>query len=293
MSILLMTLLTGAAAWAGVFEGYVYSEPAQEILFDTRTGERRTLAEAATALGPGEIVVLGEEHATQENQNDPDARLHHDNQLRWLLAREMRLGLEFLEYPQQIHVDEFLGGNKSEADFLKAVGWSGNPFAPYGRLMRASRARGTIALNIPRGIARQVSRAGPDSLSPEQKALVPPLWERGGPQYFERFEATMKGHVPAQAIERYFWAQSLWDDTMAWRAIEGHHPDQVLTLVVGQFHAEFGHGLPARLRRQGARNVTTVVQVALEEWTAQAISAALQPDPLYGHRADLIWIYKR
>lgn len=295
MQVLLTLLLTAApaVAFAGQFEDYAYSEPAHEWLYNTRTGQRLSLAEAAGELRPGAIVVLGEVHATPQSQSDPDSRLHHDNQLRFLLAREMRLGMEFLEYPDQRHVDDFLAGNKNESEFLTAVRWGGSPFAPYGRLMQATRAQGTVALNIPRGISRQVARGGPESLSPEQRAFLPPLWERGASAYFERFAATMQGHVPAEAIERYFWAQSLWDDTMAWRAIESHSSDEVLMIVVGQFHAEFGHGLPARLKRQGAQDVRTIVQVQLTDWTEEAIEAATQPDPLYGHRADLIWLYKR
>lgn len=293
MTVLLSLFLFGAAALAGQFEDYIYSEPKYEFIYDTQSGRTLSLKEAAEALDENEIIVFGEEHVTAENQADPDARLHHDNQLRWLLAREMQLGMEFIEYPHQAVVDDYLGGHKAEREFLSAIGWGSNPFTPYGRLMRATRQQGTLALNIPRTISRQVARGGPQSLTPEQRALLPPIYERGGTEYFERFAATMSGHVPADAIERYFWAQSLWDDTMAWRAATGRIPGQILTIVVGQFHAEFGHGLPARLRRYGATKVRSLVQMQVESWDSATIQAALQPDPRYGHRADLIWLYQR
>lgn len=293
MTVFLNLLLFTSVGLAGQFEDYTYLEPAFETIYDTRTGQYLTLNEAALSLHENEIVVLGEEHMTPENQADSDARLHHDNQLRWFLAREMQLGMEFIEYPNQIHVDDYLAERKSEADFLSLIGWGSNPFAPYGRLMRAARAFGTLALNIPRSISRQVARQGPDSLSEDQRRLLPPIFERGAEPYFERFADTMKGHVPTEAIERYFWAQSLWDDTMAWRARSGQRPGQILTIVVGQFHAEFGHGLPARLKRHGASLVRTLIQIPIESWDPETIAKATQPDPRFGNRADMIWLYRR
>jgi hypothetical protein len=131
---------------------------------------------------------------------------------------------------------------------------------------------------------------GPNGLTEQERTLLPPLWERGSAQYFARFQEIMQGHVPAEKIENYFWAHSLWDDTMAWKALQ--RPEgTVLAIIVGVFHAEFGHGLPARLLRHGAANVTTVIQIPIERFTPELLREAIAPDPVYGDRADLIWVY--
>lgn len=287
-------------------EASMTSAPKHEFIFDTRTGERLTLTEAAQRVPPETIVTFGEEHVTPDNQSDPSSVAHHENQLRWLLELKAvdtaasTLGMEFLEYPTQPLVEQFLSAKMTEAEFLKSVRWGSNPFAPYNHLMQATAASGgTVALNIPREIAREVSKNGPEALSPEQRAQVPPLWERGGPLYFERFASTMSGHVSQDKIERYFWAQSLWDDTMAWQAVEHMAPTQpqtparIMTIIVGAFHVEFGHGLPARLQAHGAKSILTMVQAEVEDWNETILSETLAPDPHYGARADYIWVYKR
>jgi uncharacterized iron-regulated protein len=276
--------------------------PAQESIYNTQTRQWLTVEDAAVELNSKSIMVLGEQHVMADNLKDPESILHHANQLRWLkavnqesLARghSAQLGMEFLTYTHQAPVDRFLSGAITEAEFLQLVGWGTNPFEPYGKLLLESKAAGgggTLALNAPKALSRQVSQGGPQSLTPEQKAFLPPVWELGANEYYERFEAAMGGHVPKEKLENYFWAQSLWDDTMAWKATTGK-TNGPLTIVVGEFHAEFGHGLPARLQRYGARDVRTMIQVALDR--GEDFKKAVAPDPKYGERADYIWVFTR
>jgi uncharacterized iron-regulated protein len=179
-----------------------------------------------------------------------------------------------------------------ESEFLKTVGWGGGPFAAYRRQVLFDGEGVTVALNIPRSIANQVSRLGPESLSAEQRRLLPPVWERGQAKYFERFRNAMKDHAPEDAIERYFWAQSLWDDTMAWQALRSQaaRPGDVLVIIVGEFHVEFGGGLPYELRRLGGSSVKTWIQVEVADLKPETLAAAIANDPVYGEKADFIWV---
>ena len=183
-----------------------------------------------------------------------------------------------------------------ESDFLSLVGWAGNSFPLYREQVLAPIAQGgtTLGLNIPRHVSSKVAQQGPNSLTPAEKALLPPIWELGSPTYFARFSEAMSGHVSEAQITRYFWAQSLWDDTMAWKgASHLHaHPDQALVILVGQFHAEFSDGLPARLLRHGATQVKVVIQHSVSAWDQTEIDKLVAPDPVYGQRADFIWIWK-
>ena len=268
---------------------------AKEAVYDTKKKVWLTVSEVAADRPPGSVVVLGEEHFVDGSQKDPVSVRHHENQLHWLQMMnlraheqdlEARLGLEFLEYPVQAAVEDFRAGRLSEDEFKEKAGWGGNPFAPYGALIRSTPTR---ALNIPLAVARQVARGGPDSLSADLKAFLPPLWERGSDAYFARFSDAMGGHVDPAGLERYFWAQCLRDDTMAWQAVQALTPHSFMTIVVGAFHVEFGHGLPARLIRQGATSVHTMLQVYVEDFNDR--EDFVKPDPEYGDRADYLWVY--
>lgn len=279
-------LLSLTTAWAGGWKAE------HETLWDTRAGKFISLQEFTAA--PGEIVVLGEDHATKNGAGEPEQYIHHDNQLRLIEQLGASVGMEFLTYTFQNSVDQFLAGSLPEADFLREVHWSsGNPFEFYRPQIVAPRGftgATTVALNIPSEIAGKVAANGKDSLDSGERALLPPVWRRGNDAYFERFKEVMKEHpLPPAELENYFWAQSLWDDTMAWRALQAR-ASRPLVIIVGAFHVEFGGGLPYELRAQGA-SVKTVLQVAVDDWSAASLRAAIQPDPVYGARADFLWVH--
>jgi uncharacterized iron-regulated protein len=266
----------------------------REMIWDSREKAWLSLDQIQPRFH-NEIFVLGEEHATTDNAADPLTRLHHANQLRLIeqLKKHERVsvGMEFISYPFQPETDRFVAGEYAEADFLKTIGWGLSPFEFYRDQVLASRGSGrTLALNAPRELTRRVGQVGPNGLSQDERSLLPPIWERGGDEYFERFQETMREHVPPEKIENYFWAHSLWDDTMAWKAM-ARLDGSVLAIIVGEFHAEFGHGLPSRLRRHGASHVTTVIQVPIDDFSENELRKAIAPDPQYGDRADLLWVY--
>ncbi len=247
-----------------------------------------TLSDWATSLVKGSVLILGEEHATDQNQNEPQVIRHHQNQHSIIRAlgqagHVVSVGMEFFEYPKQGFVDSYLNGELEESEFLNKVGWGLAPFDLYRpQVLEPLRFGGTtIALNIPRAITSKVAKSGHDALDSEERALLPPIWERGSAPYFERFSEAIGGHAPKEAIERYFWAQSLWDDTMAWRTSQhkSQNPETTLVIIVGQFHAEFGHGLARRLKRYGLTQIHTLLQIERGEM-------AEQTDPKYGARAN-------
>ncbi len=265
----------------------------REAIWDTR--QKTWLQLQDVRAKQGEIFILGEEHATPESISDPKSRIHHTNQVRWLkhlkTLYRISVGMEFIAYPFQSATDAFVAGSLAENDFLREIGWGGNPFSAYREQILASRDHaGTLALNAPRALGRKVAQLGPAGLTPSDQQQLPPIWERGSADYFSRFQEIMQNHIPAHKLENYFWAQSLWDDTMAWKALQ-RPQDTVLTVIVGAFHSEFGHGLPARIKRYGHQQVTTVLQIPVEQWDSSHLNAAIAPDPRYGEHADLLWLY--
>ncbi len=252
-----------------------------------------TLPKALQGVEPGAIVVLGEQHGTAVHQA---YQMMVMRELR-AMGLEVSVGLEFLESPAQLSVDEYRAGRLSEAEFLFQVNWSGFPFEFYReQILFPNSTAHTVALNVPQAVSRKIARSGLSALSPRDLSLLPPEFlakGRGNDRYFQRFRDTMSGHVSDPTmIENYFLAQSAWDDTMAWRATEYSraNPDKVLVIIVGDFHVRFGGGLPDRLRQWGAAKVVTMSMINTHGMTDLEKRTEIEPSRVDGSVADWIWL---
>ena len=263
------------------------------VLFDTQL-RRGVSAEAflkrrVTRLP--HVIVLGEQHGM---------KAHHDHQLHLLnllgtMNVKISVGLEFFERPFQSQVDDWIQGRLAEGPFLSQIGWGGTSFEFYRPLALFPRASGgkTVALNAPRSLTRKVSRQGLASLTPEERRMIPGDFEAGNENYFQRFKDLMGGgHIPEEAIARYFDAQSIWDDVMAMTAVEhlAKDPGQVFVIVVGDFHAAYGGGLPDRLKKRGVKDLTVVSHVDGSGLDLDRVQELLADDPKAGPRADAVFL---
>jgi len=265
---------------------------AKSGLYDGTTGRAVSLEQALQAVHPGHIVIVSEEH---------DVEQHHVNQLAVLqvlkrLRLKISVGFEFLSYPGQPRVDEYVRGDLQEPEFLRAVHWGGYPFDWYRPLVLFPVEAGgfTLALNAPEPLARALAQKGVGGLSDTERSMLPPDFQLGSARYFERFASAVgqHGELSGNAIRNFFAAQSAWDDTMAWQAVEylRSHPDQVLVVIVGDFHASYGGGLPDRLRARGATKVLVISQVEGSGLDDAELQKSRMPDPRYGVRADFVWL---
>lgn len=251
-----------------------------------------TLEESLKDVRPGTVVLLGEEHDTPVHQN---YQMRVLEQLR-RQGLKVSVGMEFFEYPQQGFVDAYRTGAMGESDFLKEIKWSGDfNFYRSQVLFPLGENAKTLALNLPRSIARQIAKGGILSLTKEQKEKLPPLLDRGNEAYFRRFLKAAGSHLPTpEAAENYFMAQSAWDDTMAWQAKEflARYSDQVLVVIVGEFHVQYGGGLPDRLKVWGVpeQNIKTISLVNVSGLTPSEREQAILPSTEDGPRADFLWI---
>jgi uncharacterized iron-regulated protein len=206
------------------------------------------------------------------------------------------VGMEFFSYPMQASLDAFRAGQVSEADFLKATAWSGYKFELYrDQLLFPSSAEGatTIALNAPRYLANKIRQTGFASLTAVEMALLPPNYQGGNSNYRDRFAIAARPHLTPQTFDGYFNAQSVWDDTMAWQTAQflASHPNHVFVIVVGEFHVQYGGGLPDRLKARGISSILTLSQVDHSVYSDEELGEELIPHPKYGARADFIWIF--
>ncbi len=250
-----------------------------------------SIDDVVAQVGPGGVLVLGELHGNQA---------HHARQRQAIKALAasgrctVSVGLEFLSWPNQDVVNEYFEGRLPEADFLKQVGWGSDPFDNYREqaLFPQSTGGRLLALNAPRSLTGAISKKGIEGLSPEELSLMPPAFQLGSADYRERFEFIMGGHAPATVFERYFAAQSTWDDSMAWIAAEflAKNPTHCLAIIVGDFHVQFGGGLPDRLQARGLQNVVTISQFDTDGFSETDIETELGPHPKYGPRGSAVWL---
>lgn len=276
----LLTMLSGCAHAGPVPANVVYKQGLEPV----------SLEKALEQVRPGQVVVLGEDHGTQVMANQQLQVLKTLREMGFSVS----VGMEFFYYPQQPLVDAYRADKISEEEFLKQVEWGkGFSYEFYKQqvLFPQFGSEFVIALNSPRSLTSRISKVGVQGLTAEEKSLLPPNFTLGNDRYFERFKKIMGDHLPSgDALGRYFAAQSAWDDTMAWKAAEflNAHPEQVLVIIVGEFHVQYGGGLPDRLKARGVQ-VTTFSLVNLANLSESEQKAAVLPSESDGSRADFIW----
>lgn len=270
-----------------------HAQMAFSQLFDGHSLSKTNLNDLVSRVQPGSLVLLGESHAVGSHRDQ------HVEVLQALRAKGLKVsvGLEFVNYTDQALVNQYRNGELVEADFLTAVKWSSgfsfDFYRPQLNFPQLDLGEQSLGLNLPRTITSKISRGGLISLLPEDLALMPPNFELGRDSYKQRFMDAAGSHC--KSPDNCFTAQCAWDDTMAWQSVEflTKHPDQVLVVVVGEFHVQFGGGIKHRvLQRLPGVNVVTLSQIWAEEMSDEDVAEEMQPSLVEGPRADFIWVSK-
>jgi uncharacterized iron-regulated protein len=206
------------------------------------------------------VVYLGEIH---------DSAADHEKQLKIIQELykknpKIAIGLEMFQRPFQSAVNDYINGTITEVEFLekteykKRWGFSWDLYAPILRFAREKKIP-VLALNTPAEITRKVSRQGLQSLTPEDKKLIPPLSEikTDNQQYrkmvLEAFEQHQsQGHGKSSIADNFFLAQVLWDETMADTIVKyiKAKPDHQVIVLAGIGHIIYGYGIPSRVERR-------------------------------------------
>ena len=265
-------------------------QPAFSQLLDGQTLQPATSQDLVSRVKPGTVLLLGENHGLGQHRDQ------HIEILQALRARGLKVsvGLEFVNYTDQATLNEYRSQKIDESQFLKAIGWGGFSFDFYRQQLNfpdLQQNEKSVGLNLPRSITSHISKNGLASLTPEEAGLLPPNFSLGRDTYRQRFLQAAGAHC--KVPENCFVAQCAWDDTMAYTATEflNTHPDQVLVIVVGEFHVQYGGGLAHRiLQRRPNTDILSLSQIWAEDMSAEEITQALQPSDVEGIRADYIWI---
>tara|TARA_B100001248_G_scaffold262427_1_gene258354 strand:+ start:8916 stop:9779 length:864 start_codon:yes stop_codon:yes gene_type:complete len=261
-------------------------------IYDGQNGKRVALDTIINEAQAGSVVLLSEIH---------NSEAHHSNQVDFLVKlaqsrKSLSVGMEFFNYLQQPLVDQYTRNEISEEEFLESINWGGFPFEYYRFQVRLPFYSGgkTVALNAPRSLTSRISQVGIEGLNQEEATLMPPNFVMGNDAYFERFKAAMGDHGSQypDMLWRYFQAQSVWDDTMAWQTqvYMNQNPEQVFVIIVGDFHVQYGGGLPDRLQQRGISKIINISQIQTRGLSKEEIASMVEPHPEYGPRADYIWV---
>lgn len=263
----------------------------REGFFEGSSLKILSLDDVVARVKPGGVLIISEQHGNQKHYAHQKLALE-------ALAKTanctVSVGLEFLSWNHQDVIDQYFDGKLIEQEFLKQVEWGGNPFADYRdqALSPKLTAGRLVGINAPKKLTSSIAKSGIENLSSDEVKDMPPLFELGTAVYRERFEVVMGQHVPPNALDRYFAAQSVWDDSMAWQAKEflNRNPAHCLAVIVGDFHAAWGGGLPDRMSKRGISNVTVISQIETRDLSENELSSELGPHPKYGVRADGVWL---
>jgi uncharacterized iron-regulated protein len=262
----------------------------QNKLIDGHTLQSVEIDQALSEVIPGTILIVSEVH---------DFLPHHKNQVTILQALKTKLNhistaFEFFENRFQNAVDQYVDGMLTEDIFLKAVNWGRIPFDFYRKQVLFPKLAGgkTIALNAASTLTSKISKAGLESLTDVEKAELHEGFALGNELYFDRFKEVMQNHVTPDQLTHYFQAQSVWDDTMAYNAVQfiSENPLQVLVVIVGDFHAQYGGGLPDRLKARGQKNLVVISQLNADGLSPDEINLETAPTNKYGPRSDFIFV---
>ena len=263
-----------------------------EEIFRLPEGERIPFSELLYDLDAARVIFVGESHDQIE---------HHQNQVKVLQGllekgKEVVVAMEMFERSQQPILDRWSQGLLTEEEFLKEVQWEKTWSMDYelykGILEEAKNHHlKVLGLNIPRDLVRKVAQNGIDGLSPADRKLLPEM-DLTDPRHRAYIKSIYKSHHGGSAkdLERFYQAQSLWDEGMAGtlsefiKAPEGE--GKTILVYAGNGHVAFDFGIPKRLDRRVSVPHKTIV---LKEWKKKIdddLAFAAAPSPL----ADFLWI---
>ncbi len=281
-----------------IFSFFLFLSGAFSQLLDANQSLIETTVKQVSLQIPKKtILVIGEMHGLDQ------IKKQHMEILLALKKQSLKIsiGFEFLNFTDQVTIDDYKSFLISDDEFKKKINWKGFDFSFYKNQILfplKSENENTIGLNLPSDITKKIAKDGFDSLSSEQRLLLPADFELGNQFYKERFLLAAGSHLPADKIDNYFTSQSAWDESMAYQAVKylkQNDTDDIFVIIVGEFHVQYGGGLPDRLIQRLKKenlnwNVKTISQISTQDLTSEEIDFEIKPHLKYGLRADYLWL---
>ena len=269
-------------------ESVVRSQSAPRALVDGATGESVALDIFLAALRTKKVVYVGERHDRPDDHGVQYAILRRLD----LDGATFAIGMEMFQVPFQEPLARWSEGLIDETVLRRETEYDerwGFDFSMYRPILEYARNRGieVVALNAPRELVFAVAKNGIDSLDPEQSAQLPEL-DLDNEAHRELFDSEFDvgEHAAADAIDQYYQAQVVWDETMGSRVAEtlarADGPSKMIVFA-GRVHVTRGLGIPDRAAKRGASPYAVVLPVTDEELKAEL---ELPPEE---RSADFYW----
>jgi beta-lactamase class A len=257
-----------------------------------RSGRALPFARMIKEMAGRRFVYVGESH---------DNMTMHDIQLRVIQAlherdRNIAVGLEMLPVETQPVLDKWSRGVLSDDEFVREVRWYvywNMNFGYYQKIFDFAKENGipVFALNVPREIITKIRLKGWESLSEQEKEMVPrPDLSSADHRILIRtmFEETelpheMKGEGFEKTFEGLYRAQVAWDEVMAANAIKGEEKSKSRMIVLaGSGHLLYNLGVNARVYEQNRLPFATLVPVSVAPGEKQLLVERSLADFVWG-----------
>jgi uncharacterized iron-regulated protein len=202
------------------------------------------------------IVYVGETH---DNIHAHRVELAVIRELARRFPGKVAVGMEMVREPQQPALDRWTRGELTEIEFLKLSGWYdtwGSDYGYYREILDFARQSGidVVALNPPKKLQEEVSKAGLDKLPEELRAQLP---EMGPPDPYQResLKAVFGAHKATEGmVDSFLRIQALWEETMATRIVSylesGRGEGKRMVVLSGGWHVRYGFGIPKKVLRR-------------------------------------------
>ncbi len=247
---------------------------------DTATGDLVTPEEMAKRLANTGILFIGENHTNQE---------FHDVQFRTIRAlreagREVLIGLEMFPYTAQPLLDNWNSGRYTENGFVELAGWYDNwgyHWNYYRNIFQYAREHGInfYAVNSPRDVVKSVRTKGFENLTAEEAAHLPPKLDGNDDEHQRMYRAFFDKddalHMSDSALEGLYRAQTMWDATMGWNALQAlkQHggPNAIIVVLIGAGHVTFGLGAERQIAAHYDGRISSLVPLTVVDDDGKAV----------------------
>ncbi len=236
------------------------------------------------------LIVMGENHVTPEVQN-AEAKIIKEVVTSHNLT--FALAWEFLAYNQQTLVNElwekFENQTLSGEEFIRLT--LGNPVNnTYIPVLQAVASQGgkLFGINLSREEKAPVTKGGIKAADPR---IIPPNYESGGADYWQRFKDLMGDHTTPDKLTNYFDAQCLTDDVMAHEVSRISGFDKIF-MIAGHFHTDYFDGFVNRLHKRLPGDSKLIIRIIdASEFTEDQLLKELM-HPKFGQLADFAYFVK-
>ena len=245
-------------------------------------GKKMSLKQALPDLAGARAVFIGELH---------NRKSHHAAQLEVIRALKeagvpVAVGLEMFQKKSQQQLNKWVEGGMSESEFrpLYYRNWNLD-WSLYADIFRYARKQRIpmIALNVRPEIVKQVAREGFGSLTPGQKAQLPPVTCVVDKDYKEFIRRALGAHGHGgMEFTNFCEAQLLWDSAMAVHLLDHlkDHPGCTMVVIAGRGHA-WKQGIPRQVKMRSDLPVRVILP---------QVAGRNEADSLTPKDADYLWL---